>query len=867
MRSFPPLPARLAAPVLLLSALLLPGVAGAQTPPAPTPTPAPPSPTPTPTPAPTPTPTPQGPTPGQATPGRQTPGPGAAPGVAAKPKPYAEVITKNAKTSAGLFKTHIVDDKYYFEIPTSALNKELLWVTSLERSQTFYGFGNTELKERVIRFERRADRVLLRDVSYDYRADDKAGDVARALAKGNIEAILGVYNVAAYGPKESSMVIDASSIIYSDLFGPRYDQTRSFVESMKAFPQNVLVKLTATSAAGGSGGASPFPPGPPVPSSGGTANTVVINHNIVLLPEKPMMPRLHDGRVGFFGTTYNELGGPENRVKEVTYIDRWRLEKKDPSAALSEPVKPITYYLGDEIPAKWKPWVKKGVEAWNVAFEKAGFLNALVCRDLPTKAEDPDFDAEDIRYTVVRWLPSGVENAYGPHISDPRTGEILNGSPKIFHNILSLTQNWYFVQASACDRRAQKLPLPDDLTGELLAYVVTHEIGHTLGFPHNMKASSSIPIKSLRDPQWTAQWGTEASIMDYGRNNYVAQPGDGVTQLKPKIGPYDLFAVEWGYKPVPGAKTPDQEKDVLNALALRQNADPMLRFGNASSEDPARQTEDLSADSVEATRLGLLNLDRVLGYLVSATTKPGEDYTRLSEMYGEVLGQRARELNHVVAVVGGINETEYHAGQSSKLNYEPVSKARQKQAVGLFNEKVFKTQPTLIRPDILSRIQSSGVAGRILSEQSGVLNGLLSNARLARMIEMEATRPAGTAYGIAEMMDDLRGGVFAELKQPRVTTDLYRRNLQRAFVTALAGKVNPPAPTPLTLPAGLPPQFVAQLAANATVPGEARAVARGVLLDLKTTVAAAQPKAASRLDRLHLLDLSRQIDDALNPKK
>jgi hypothetical protein len=800
-------------------------------------------------------PTPQGPpppTPGAGPGVRPQGGPGGPPPGAPsnKPKPYAEVITKEAKSTDGLIKTHTIDDKYYFEIPKSVLDKELLWVTSLERSSAFYGFGQTEVAEKVIRFEKRGDKVLLRAVSYNYRASEKDGDVSRSLAKGNIEPIVAVYDIKAYGKDESSVVLDASPIIYGELGTIKFDPSKSFIESLKSFPQNILVKVMGTR----------LPAAP-----GATPETIVVNHNLVLLPEKQMMPRLYDSRVGWFSTNHTEFGGSENKVKTVTYIDRWRLEKKDPTAALSEPVKPITYYLGEEIPAKWKPYVKKGVEAWNVAFEKAGFKNAIVCRDVPTKAEDPNFDPEDVRYTVVHWLPSGVENAYGPHLSDPRTGEILNGSPKIFHNIHKLTQNWYFVQASPSDKSAQKLPLPETLTGDLLAYVVTHEIGHTLGFPHNMKASSSVSIKNLRDPKWTAEWGTEASIMDYGRNNYVAQPEDNVTQLKPKIGPYDLFAVEWGYGLLP-AKTPEEEKPYLNAIANRQMTNPMLRFGDASGDDPGRQTEDLGADGVEATRLGMKNLERVIGYLVAATTKPNEDFSDLEEIYGEVLGQRQRELGHVLTIVGGINETEYHAGQSSSPNYLPVAKIRQKAAVQLFSDLVFKTSPLLIHPEITGKLSATGTVDRVAGEQRQIIGGLLSDARLNRMTEFETTNPT-LAYPIAELFGDLTAGIFSEFKEVKVTTDLYRRNLQRAYAAALITKLGPPPPPP-QLPAGIPPDVARRVLGNfRPLSGEGKAQVRGALADLQALLISAKPKAADRATQLHIADSLKAIGDALDPKR
>lgn len=786
---------------------------------------------------------------------------GAPPSAAGKPKPYAEVITKDAKSDVtGLFKTHTVDEKYYFEIPKAVLGKEVMWVTTMERSSAFYGFGQTEVQDRVVRFEKRGDKVLMRGVSHRIRANEDHGDVKRALEKGNIEPILAIYTVLSYGEGES-MVIDASPLIYSSLFGASFDPSRSFIESMKSFPQNVLVKVTGTRAGGGA--PSPFPGLPIAPSGGGGSETVVINHNIVLLPEKPMMPRLFDSRVGWFSTSYQELGGAENKVKDVTIIDRWRLEKKDPNAKLSEPVKPITYYMGSEIPAKWKPYIKKGIEAWNEAFEKAGFKNAVVCRDIPTKAEDPEFDDEDIRYTVVRWLPSGVENAYGPHLSDPRSGEILNGSPKIFHNILSLVQNWYFVQASHSDPRARKLPFPEDLTGDLLAYVVTHEVGHTLGFPHNMKASSSVPVKLLRDPKWTAQWGTTPSIMDYARNNYVAQPEDKVTQLMPKIGVYDHFAVEWGYSVFP-AQTSEAEKPFLNAIANRQLANPMLRFGNPSGDDPGRQTEDLSADGVEATRLGMKNLERTMGWLSSAVLKPNEDFAPLEAMYNEVLGQRSLELSHVLTIVGGVTETEYHVGQSSNPNYTPVSKARQKAAVQLFNDLVFKTSPLLLHPEITGKTSATGTVSRVLGEQRGLIGGLLSDSRLNRLVEFEVTAPA-TAYTVNELLTDLTNGIFSEFGSAKGTPDLFRRNLQRAYLDALITKLDPPAaaaPTVAPQPGGR-----RRGAATGPLSGEAKAQIRGALADVQALLISAKGRATDRAVKLHIADSLKAIDEALNPKK
>ncbi len=815
----------------LALALLVPTVALAQQPPVPVPVPVP---------------APSGPPAAGGPPGPRPPMP--APPVPGKPRPYADVITKEAKSDEGLFTTHQIDDKWYWEIPKEILNKPLLWNTDIERSQTFYGFGQTELQNREIRLEKKGDKLLLRAISYDWRADDERGDVKRALEKGRIEPILAVYDILTYG-KDDSMVIDAKSVILGEMSGLRFDPNRTFIDKLVSYKTNITAVITGTV-------------GTPVP--GTPANTQQITHSLILLPEKPMKPRLADSRVGFFSSSYNELGGPENRVKEVTFINRWRLEKKDPSAALSEPIKPITYYLGPEIPEKWKKFVKEGVEAWNPAFEKAGFKNAVVCREIPSHEEDPEFELGDIRYTVIRWLPSGVGNAYGPSITDPRTGEILNGSPKMFHEVMNLAQNWYFVQAGPSDPRAKKLPLPYDLMGKLIGYVVTHEIGHTLGFPHNMKSSSSVSIQQLRDPEWTKKYGTAPSIMDYARNNYVAQPGDKVN-LVPKVSLYDHFAVEWGYKPLPAAATPEGEKVYLNKLAEQQITNPQLRFGDPSGEDPGRQTEDLSDDGVEATRLGLLNLQRVMGYLESATTKPGDDYSLLTATYQEVIGQRSREIGHVVTIVGGITETEYHAGKGEKVNYVPVPKEKQKRAVALLTEAVLKPAQVFFPESILGKIQSSGKPESIQSDQTRVLNSLLQENRLRRMHEAEAKLGAST-YTLGELLDDLRKGVFTELANPKVSVDLYRRNLQKAYVNLLAAKLDTTPPPAVQLPAGIPANLVRQFLPVA-ISGETRAQVRGAIKEVRASIQGNLGKSADRSTKLHLEECLVMIDNALNPKK
>ena len=426
---------------------------------------------------------------------------------------------------------------------------------------------------------------------------------------------------------------------------------------------------------------------------------------------------------------------------------------------------------------------------WQPAFEEAGFKNAIIGKLAPSANEDPDWDPEDSRISTIRWLPSMTENAFGPHVHDPRTGEILEADVRIYHNVMKLARDWYFVQASPNDPRAQKLPMPDELIGELLAYIVAHEVGHSIGFPHNMKASSHYTVDELRSAEFTKKYGTEASIMDYGRFNYVAQPGDGAT-LIPVVGPYDFFAVKWGYGQYVSA---EKEKEGQAALVAEQKENPVLRFGNADpSEDPTRQTEDLGSDSLAATVLGMKNIDRVADYLVEACARKGEDYELLNNMYSQLLSQRTRELMHVTAIVGGYEEINLFYGDADQIYY-PIAAGRQKEAVQFLIQQTFKTNPKLISPQITLRLETSGAADRILSSQRSILSSLMRTSRLDRMAE-QVQRVADsegeeTVYRPEQLLNDLTHGIWSELKAEEVSVDLYRRNLQRTHVEMLADKV------------------------------------------------------------------------------
>jgi hypothetical protein len=777
-------------------------------------------------------------------------------------KPYERVITKEAKSDEGVFTIHTVKEKVYYEIPKSELMKEFLWVSQIARTTLGVGYGGQAAGNRVVKWERKANRILLRSVSYDVVADPKL-PVSRAVQAANNDTIIMAFNIEALG-KDDSAVIDISRLFTTEVteFSARtrlrargFDASRSFIEKTKSFPTNIEVEVsqTYTSPPDTTPGGGGFPQPQPAPNPfaqgmrAGTNATVVMHYSMVKLPEKPMMPRLFDARVGYFTIRKVDYGIDEQRAPQRTYITRWRLEKKDPNAELSEPVKPIVYYVDPATPTKWVSWIKKGIEDWQPAFEAAGFKNAIIAREAPTKAEDPYWDPEDARYSVIRYLPSTIENASGPHVSDPRTGEILESDIQYYHNVMNLQRDWYFLQVGPLDARAKKLPLPDDLMGRLVQYVIAHEVGHTLGFQHNMKASATYPAEKMRDAQWLKTMSHTPTLMDYSRFNYVAQPEDNIPfeNLIPQIGPYDKWATMWGYKPIPGARTPDEEKRTLDEWAREQDSKPYLRFSTADSRgsDPGENTEAVGdGDAVVSTGLGIKNLKRVADMLLPATSRPGEPYDDLAELYGRMLGQWATELNHVTGIVGGFNSQQKHGGQDG-VRFVIVPKERQAAAVRFLNENAFATPSWALKAEILRRIEPAGALARVNTAQERILNSLLSNTRFDRLVEQEAIDGVA-AYRPADFMSDLRRGIWSELEGGPVRIDVYRRNLQNSYIDLLSNKLN-----------GRP-----------AVTDDYRALIKAELRDLNTALGAAMPRATDRQTRAHLADARDQIAKALDPK-
>jgi hypothetical protein len=547
------------------------------------------------------------PTPGTTAQGQDTaarPG-GAAPAA----RPYARVITSAAETKEGLFKVHRVDDKLFFEIPRSELGKEILVVqrTAAGGSTSgFFGGGPT----RVVSFEREGNRLLLRQHSFGITADS-ARAIARAVDALNYGPIIASFNIESWGP-DSAAVIDATKLFTTNIneFASvtQVQADRSFLQSFAAFPDNINVEATQT-------GNQPPPSGSP-PGTRPQTVTTLTSWSFLKLPEDPMRPRLHDRRVGLGSIQHVDYSRPEHEATTRRYIRRYRLEKQNPSAAMSDPVEPIIYWIDPATPEWLQPFIVSGVDAWQPAFEAAGFSNAIFGRMAPAPEEDPDFSLDDARYSVIYWRPSTTQNANGGRVVDPRTGETLRGRVQMYHNVMNLVRNWYFTQVSPLDARARALPMPDSLMGKLVEYVVAHEIGHSIGYPHNMKASAMYPVDSIRSESFLRRMnGHVSTLMDYSRFNYVAQPEDNIPPelLIPQVGPYDHFAVKWGYAEIPGAQTPEDELPTLDRWARMQDTIPWLRYTTEESpNDPYALTEAVGdEDAVRASMLGLRNLERV----------------------------------------------------------------------------------------------------------------------------------------------------------------------------------------------------------------------------------------------------------------
>jgi hypothetical protein len=810
-----------------------------------------------------------------------------------EPKPYKDVITEKALTQRGLFTVHRIEDKWFFEIPDSILGRDILVSTRYGRTPAGGNYGGEQINVQTIKWEKGPSNTLFMHVLTIVNvAKDSSQPIAQAVSNSNLNPIAAAFDIRAYNRDSNSLVIEVTDFFKGDnqaLSLPpaikRRDNLgaqavdRSYIESIRTYPINTEIRsvktFSSTPVAGGSG--APTGPGPTntLPAAEVTgAVTFEINNSFLLLPKTPMRKRLFDPRVGFFASEYTEYGDDQQRIDVSSFIHHWKLEPKDEDmdkwrrGELVEPKKQIVYYIDPATPKKWRPYLIAGIDDWQVAFEKAGFKNAIVGKEWPENV--PGMSLEDARFSVIRYFASDIENAYGPNIADPRSGEILESHIGWYHNVMKLVHDWYMVQTAAVDPRARKMKFDDALMGDLIRFVSSHEVGHTLGLRHNMGSSSRTPVEKLRDKAWVEANGHTASIMDYARFNYVAQPEDNISPkgLYPRIGAYDKWAIQWGYTPIMGTSSEEDDKKILNKWIIDSlGSNPRLWFGGEGRNfDPRAQTEDLSDNSVKASEYGIKNLKRILPNLPEWTKEEADRYENLEEMYEQVVGQFGRYMGHVVKNVGGIEETFKSIEQTGDV-YETTPKARQKEAVEFLNKQLFATPSWLLNKDILNKFSDPASTEMVATLQANVLNNLLSAERMFRMTVCSGRYGAANSYGVDELLGDAKKGVWSELNSG-ASIDYYRRNLQKTYIGALINLIDPPPPVVPAAGAGgrggrgFGNAFTGNIK-NTDVPS----IARAQLVELRAEIAAAIPRMTDKLSRVHLQDVQERIKQALNPKQ
>ena len=810
-------------------------------------------------------------------------------GPKAGPKSYKDIITDKAVTQPGLFKVHRVDDKYYFEIADSVMNFEIMAVTRFvrvpaNRSTGGQTYGGEITNQQTIAFEKGPNNNVFMRVITLVNVADTSNAIYKAVSNSNLNAIAAAFPVAAYNKDSSSVVIDVTDFFKGDnqvvgvspsakrsLNLSSIASDRSYIQSISSFPLNTEIRTVKTynSSPSPFGGFSSSPSASIPAANAAGAVTVELNTSMILLPKQPMEIRYWDRRVGFFPERFTTFSDNQQRVESNTFAVRWRLEPRDEDlekwkrGEMVEPKKPIVYYIDPATPKKWRSYLISGINDWQAAFEKAGFKNAIIGKEWPDTAST--MSMEDARYSVVRYFASDVENAYGPNVHDPRSGGILESHIGWYHNVMKLVHNWYMIQAAAVDPKARKMKFDDSLMGQLIRFVSSHELGHTLGLMHNMGNSSQTPVEKLRDKAWVEANGHTGSIMDYARFNYVAQPEDHISEkgLFPRIGDYDKWAIKWGYGYIPGNNKEDQKlaSNKLIIKALKEN--PRTYFGTyelGNPNDPRNQREDLGDDAMKASTYGIKNLKLILKNLTEWTKDEVDQNENIDEMYTQLISQFRRYMGHVTANVGGVYETIKTSTQDEPV-FEVTPKAKQREAMVFLQNQIFETPHWLISKDIWNRVNNPGETDPIVSSQEIVLNGLLSTSRLNRLQEATERFGAAKAYSAVELFGDLQNGLFSELKSKK-PIDSYRRRLQRSYVDKLNSLLNP-ASSMFTISFGGASALSSVDISHTDIPS----IARAQLLQLKATVTKSIPLTTDKMSKIHLLDLKERIKDALDPKK
>ena len=762
---------------------------------------------------------------------------------------YNEFVKKETETDNGLFKVHKNKETFLYEIPKSYLGKEMLLVTRIKEIPAGLGGGyvnaGSKINTQVIVWEAYKSKVLLKVKSYNAIANDSL-PIYKSVKSNNLEPTIYAFDIKSQNIDSTAVLVDITKFFSTDVkaitglpsyFRKKYkvkklDASRSFIHSIKSYPKNIEVVQDFTFEAS-------------APPSNKNTNTITmrINQSMILLPEKLMMSRIHDKRVGYFSLSNVDYSSEALKADSKRYIKRWRLEPSDKAAyhrgELVDPIKPIIYYLDPATPKKLRKYIKQGVDDWQKVFETAGFKNAIMAKMPPTKQEDPDFSMEDIRYSSIRYVASTTRNATGPSVSDPRSGEILESDIIWYHNHLRSYRNRYLLETGAANPSARTLNTSDEEIGEMMRMVIAHEVGHALGLPHNMAASFAYPTDSLRSGSFTQKNGIAATIMDYARYNYVAQPGDKNIRFIRKLGPYDHYAINWGYRKIQNTTKPAAEIKTLNKWIEDKTDNPVYRFGGQRF-DPSAQREGIGNDQIKSSTYGIKNLKIVAKNLPSWTSDQTNNYEDLSELYAELLSVWSRYVGHVAGNIGGVYEFNKKPSQSGNV-YVPVTKTKQKQSLDWVLKNVFKTQRWLLDKNILNKIDEAGYLEMIAKYQNRSLRTLLNAKTLKRMMDAQVIQENN--FAAIDMVAALRKGIFSETYTTK-NVDIYRRNLQKSFIAAMK-----------------------RLMDDTSIKNtDISSIVRGELTTLKYQLNSASKRAINKITKYHYKDAAVMIKAVIDPK-
>lgn len=707
--------------------------------------------------------------------------------------PYIKLI-KDCKKQDGLFATYLNDkNELFFEIPDSLLGRDYLLSNRLATTSNPKSTVAGQMIGRpvMVRFSRNEQMVFMHLAQTRNIVAD-GDEITPSFNKNFTDPIVASFKIESKTDDKQAVVVNVTKFFNenTDIINPqgnvpeknRLKGGKGHFQQVKTFPNNIELRSV-------------------ISYTGNKPLTLTMHRSLVLLPETPMQPRYRDKRVGFFSTTKNIFTSSADMIDTETFIHRWRLEPREEDreayfrGELVEPVKPIVFYVDTAFPVKWRATIRQGVEDWNTAFEQAGFKNAIIALDYPSPEENPDFDPDDMRYSCVKYATTDIANAMGPSFVDPRSGEILTADVIWYHNVLSLVHNWRFAQTAAVDPRVRKNTFDDNVMCESLRYVASHEIGHTIGLMHNMGASYSFPIDSLRSPQFTQKYGTTPSIMDYARNNYIAQPGDmerGVKLTPPILGVYDIYAIEWGYRYY-DVNSAEEERPILTALIEKMNKDAMFEFGAQqfpTTIDPTDQTEDLGNDHLRAGDYAIANLRIITANMLDWLQVEGDDYNDMVTTYSAIVSQYRRHIGHVVPYIGGIVHKEVRQGDDN-MPYCYIDRTQQKAALQWLLQQNRSYREWLTPDSLLLQLGLPLDAYQTL--HTAMFARLLSKDVLYRIYEGGRLSPA-THYTVPQYLDDLVAEVFKYSRQNK-PLDLVERDMQSAIIQELithyeqAGKV------------------------------------------------------------------------------